>query len=325
MLAVGAVLLALVTGCGSGDAATSGDSATDETTETSSAAPKIDDPAVEAAALRTVDVCALLDANSLGELGTIVADSHLSSAWGECGVDVTDAGGKTMEMVLYVGDQLIVVDDPTEELEGLPLVVDDEDPESCWISVLTSYETSLAVTFQVDYPGADACAAGRTALTKVVQTLHGAPPQYPAVPGTVLTVDPCEVADREAIETALGQKTFVEPKDLHECDFWSGDGTNYPLVSLRFYKGLPADAEDGEPVDLGGGVTAIQAKDEDSSVVSCDVSYRKVETPSEDEAPGYGEIVSVQFSGEPGNLDTATACEKAVAVARTVVPALGQA
>jgi hypothetical protein len=320
LLAAGAALLALVAGCGS-DSGPSAGASTEDTTETSSSSkPEIDDPAVEAAALRTVDPCALLTDANLGDTGTVAPDSSSTSEWGECSVDVTDANGKTVEFVLRVGDQIILVDDPTEELEGLPLVVDDEDPESCWVSVVTSYELSLAVTFQVDYVGGDGCAAGKAALTKVVQALHNNPPQYQQLPGSVLTADPCAVADKEAIETALGQKSFMEPKSVHECDFWSGDGTNYPLVSIRFFQGLPPDAGDGKPVDLGG-VSAIQAEEEDS-VVSCDVSWRKIETPSEDEAEGYGELVSVQFRGEPGDLDTTTACEKAVAVAKTVAPSL---
>ncbi|HEX6359181.1 DUF3558 family protein [Actinophytocola sp.] len=323
MLAAGVAVLALIAGCGN-DSTSSNGSSPKETTETSSSAtPEIKDPAVEAAALRTVDPCALLNETTLGDTGTLVPDSLSTLDWGECGVDVTDASGKTVEFVLRVGDQIILVDDPTEELEGLPLVVDDEDKESCWISVVTSYELSLAITFQVDYVGGDGCAAGKAALTKVVQAVHNNPPQYQQVPGSVLTVDPCTVADKEAIETALGQKSFMEVKNLHVCDFWSGDGTNYPLVSVSLLKGLPPDAEDGEPVDLGGGVTAIQAKEVDSSTVSCDVSWREIETPSEDEAPGWGELVSVEISGEPADLDAATACDKAVAVAKTVVPSLG--
>lgn len=271
-----------------------------------------------------MDPCALLNATTLAEVGTVAPDSVSSADWGECGIDVNDASGKTAELVLRVGDNLIMADDPTEELEGLPLVVDDEDPESCWVSVVTSYELSLGITFQVDYEGGDGCVAGRAALTKVLQAVHTDPPQYQQVPGTVVTADPCAVADKKAVESALGQKTFVEPKSLHECDLWSGDGTNYPLVSVRMFKGLPPEAADGEPADLGGGVTAVQVKDEDDGV-SCDVSWRVVETPTEDEAEGFGELVSVMYSDESGSdLDTTAACEKAVTVAKTVVPALGQ-
>lgn len=320
-LTAGVALVALLAGCGGGPAA--GTSAPGSSA--AEAKPQITDPAVQASALRTVDPCALLDSKTLGDLGTSDQDSLSSSEWGECSVEVKDTGGKTVELVLRVGHQLIMSDDPVEKLEGLPLVVDADKPGSCWVSVVTSFEQSLGITFQIKYPGGDACALGRTALTKAVQALHGTPPQYKQVPGSVLTTDPCAVADKQAVETALQQKSFVEPKSLHECDFWSGDGTHFPQVSVRLFQGLPADAEDGEPADLGG-VTAIQEKDADSSVVSCDVSWRRVETPKEDEARGYGEIISVMFSGEPeSGLDTATACSKAVAVAKTVVPSLGPA
>ncbi|MFD2473929.1 DUF3558 family protein [Amycolatopsis silviterrae] len=318
-LTAGMASLALLASCGGGSGA---DPAASPAAD---AKPQITDPAVQAAALRTVDPCALLDSKTLGSVGTPDQASLSSSEWGECSVDVKDAGGKKVELVLRVGDQLIMSKDPVEKLEGLPLVVDADKPGSCWVSVVTSFEQSLGITFQTKSPG-DACAPGRTALTKVVQALHSTPPQYKQVPGSVLTTDPCAAADKRAVETALGQKSFVEPKSLHECDLWSGDDTHYPQVSVRLYQGLPADAEDGQSADLGGGVTAIQKKDEDSSVVSCDATWRKVETPKEDEAHGYGEIVSVQFSGEPeSGLDTATACTKAVAVAKTVVPSLGHA
>ncbi|WP_370939124.1 DUF3558 family protein [Amycolatopsis sp. cg13] len=319
-LVAGVALLAALAGCGGSTAGTAAAGS-----PTSEAKPPITDPAVQAAALRTVDPCALLDSKTLGGVGAPDQSSISSSEWGECRVDVKDSGGKTVELVLRVGDQLIMSKDPVEKLEGLPLVVDGDKPGSCWVSVVTSFEQSLGITFQTKSAG-DACAPGRAALTKVVQALHNSPPQYKQVPGSVLTTDPCAVAGKQAVETALGQKSFVEPKSLHECDFWSGDGTHYPQVSVHLHQGLPADAGDGQPADLGNGVTAIQKKDADSSVVSCDATWRKVETPKEDEAHGYGEIVSVQFSGEPeSGLDTATACTKAVAVAKTVAPSLGHA
>jgi hypothetical protein len=161
----------------------------------------------------------------------------------------------------------------------------------------------------------------------VVQRIHDDPPRYQQVPGTVLAADPCVVADKQAVETALGQTAFVEAKGLHQCDFWSGDSTNYPQVSVHFFPGLPPEAEDGKPADLGGGVRAVQEKDEDSDLdlVGCEVSWRKLETPRDDEADGYGEFVSAQFSGRPASgLDTNAACTKAVAVAKTVVPSLDQ-
>ncbi|WP_419997446.1 DUF3558 family protein [Streptomyces boninensis] len=320
LLAAGALMLALATACSSG-----GDSSpsADDQTETSSPKPKINDPAVKPAALRTTDPCALLGTRTLGELGTIVPDSQSSPEWAQCSADVKDAGGKTIEMVLRVGDQLTLVDEPTKKLKGLPLVLDDDDaPKQCWASVLTSYETSLAVTFQVEYAGGDACAAGQKALGKVVDQLRAKPPQYRQPAKSVLTTDPCQVADKGALRSALGPKTFVEPKDLHSCDVWKGDDTTYPQVSVRLFKGLRPDREDGAPVRLGGGVTAIAAKDTDLTI-SCDVSWLRVETPTPDEAPGYGELVSVTYSDDTDSkLDTATACKKATAVAKTVVPSL---
>jgi Protein of unknown function (DUF3558) len=316
----GMAWLAMVAGCG-GASSASDENPPAENVSTSDARPEIDDPAVEASALRTVDPCALLNDTTLAELGALVPDSSSSSEWGECGVEVTDASGDTVELVLRVGDNIILADDATEELEGLPLLVDDEDPESCWVSVVTSRELSLGISVQVDYVGGDGCAAGRTAMTKVVRALHAEPPRYRQVDGSLLTADPCAAADKGTVEAVLGKKTFVEATSLHECDFWSGDGTEYPKVAVRFFQGLPAEEGDGEPVDLDG-VTAVRVAEEDS-VTSCDVTWRHLETPSEDEADGSGELVSIMYSGEAeSGLDTATACEKATEVARTVVPSL---
>jgi len=265
-----------------------------------------------------------LNETTLGSIGTIAPDSLSSSEWSVCSVDINDANGKTVELVLRVGEQITIVDDPTEELAGLPLIVDDDDPESCWVSAVTSYEPPLAITAQVDYAGGDACSAGRTALEKVIGVLHASPPQLQQLPGTSLTADPCAVADKKAVEDALGPKTYVEPKSPHACDTWTGDTTNYPLVSIEFYLGIAPEASEGEPVDLGGGVSGVQVK-EDGDVVSCDVSWRHIQVPDEDHTEAYGEVASVELSGEPGELDPATACEQAVAIAKTVVPSLGQA
>ncbi len=128
-LAAGTVLLALLAACGGGSAA--GPAAADA--PSSAAKPPITDPAVQAAALRTVDPCALLDSKTLGGLGTPDQSSLSSSEWGECGVDVKDAGGRKIELVLRVGDQLIMSKDPVGKLEGLPLVVDGDKPGSCWV------------------------------------------------------------------------------------------------------------------------------------------------------------------------------------------------
>ncbi|NGN69272.1 DUF3558 domain-containing protein [Streptomyces sp. A7024] len=314
-------LLLLAAGCGSGGDASP--AAEDQPETSARPSPEIKDPAVEPAALRNVDPCGLLNARTLGKLGTVAPDSQSSPEWGVCSADVKDASGGTVELTLRVGDQLTVVDDPTEKLKGLPLVIDDDDaPKQCWTSVLTSYETSLAITFQVEYAGGDACAAGKKALAEVVDAIHAGPPQYRKPARSVLATDPCTAADKQAVATALGKKPWVEVNDLHTCDMWAGD-TDYPQVSVRFFKGLPLEAADGQPVDLGGGVRAIQAKEKDITT-NCDVSWRRVATPTPDQATGYGELVSVTYSDETeSSLDTTTACKKAVAVARTVVPSLG--
>ncbi|WP_063713789.1 DUF3558 family protein [Amycolatopsis nigrescens] len=283
--------------------------------------PPITDPAVAAAALRTVDPCAMLDKENLAEVGTLVEDSHSSSEWGVCTVESRDAGGKEFDLTLRIGDAMVSTDKATDVLEGLPLEVDKNDADSCFVTAVTSHESLLGITFQVDYPGGDPCAAGRTALTRIVRSLHGDPPRYEQVPGSVLTLDPCATADERTVAELLGKTVRGEPQSLHECDRWADDGT-YPLVGVNFRQGLPEGPEDGKQVDLGGGVTAIQ-QERDIEDVGCTVSWRHVETPTEDEADGFGEIVSVEYTSDAaGGIDRAGACERAVKLAKTVVPKL---
>jgi hypothetical protein len=47
---------------------------------------------------------------------------------------------------LGAAGQMILSDAPAETLEGLPLVVDGDSPESCWVSVVTWFEQSLGLT-----------------------------------------------------------------------------------------------------------------------------------------------------------------------------------
>jgi hypothetical protein len=324
VLAAAVALVLVASGCGD-VVSSSGDSSSGDGGETTSAMPEIADPAVEAAALRAVDACALLDAKNLTDVGTVVPDSVSETGWGECSVDV-DAGGKTLELVLTIGDQLILLDDVSGELEGLPLIVDDEDPASCWISVVTSYELELGITVHAELPGGDGCELGRTALGQLVRTLRAEPPQHEQLPGSVLTADPCALAAEDAVRGALGDEIFVEVASLHDCNFWTGDGTTYPLVSVRVYEATQPDASEGEPVDLGGGVTAIQLVTDEQSTVSCNVTWRVIATPTDYETDDHGELISVSLDGEPEDgLDVATACEKAVPVAKAVAAAVGKA
>lgn len=300
VLAAG-LALALVTGCGG---CTSGSA-------TTPAPPPTDDPAVAVSALRTVDPCALLNDRTLGALGTVAPDSVTPYRWGKCGVEVDDANGtKVATLDLLVGDHLLSTDS-TERLEGLPLVLDEVSQGECWVSVVTSHELSLGIEFHVFSPR-DACEIGRTALGEVVRAMHDDPAQYPQVPGTLLTADPCAVADERTVETTLGQKPFVLPENVHECVLWSGDRTDYhaPKVSVRL-TGQPPATTDGKPVDLGGGVTATQQTVADGT---CEVSWRPVGTPTD------GEFAAVTYD-YPFD---ATSCEKAVTVARTVVPSLSR-
>lgn len=317
ILAAAVIALGLAAGCAGG---ASEDDRTAGAAESSSSKPAINDPAVEAAALRTVDPCGLLSEENLAEVGTIVPDSLHEVDWAECAVEVNSSSGGVVELTLRVGDNVVIVDDPTEKVDGLPLIVDKSDEETCYVTAVTSFEAELGINFQVNHAGGDACAAGRSALEKVVGTLHSDPPQYKQPPGSVLTVDPCEIVDQQVLGELLGGAAERDVMDLHTC-YLSPEGESYPVIGVRLTGSVPADS--GDPLELPGGVTAIQEQETGSSDVSCRTSWRHIKTPREDQSDAFGEIVSITYNVEAGGgVDPAGACEKSATIAKAVVTKL---
>lgn len=321
-----ALLLAFTAACGStGDTGDSGDSETGAGPE-SSAPPEIDDPAVAASALRTVDACALLNQETLGDLGEVTppGESDVLDDWTMCSADLT-ANGAEATAFLSVGDSVVYLEDEfTETIGGLPVSVDDETDGECTVEALTSYELEVGLRLSVEQPGGKPCPAATTAMEKVVTALHGQPPRLDHDAGSLVPLDPCGLVDPAVLKSVLPKPPAPTMENLHHCEFFSGEDPNPPYVTVALAPGFAPEAGDGEPIDLGG-VRAVQAENTDtgSDRFGCTVRWLHRELPGEDGVSGWGETVSVEYLADPGNgVDMATACDSAVAVAKSVVPAV---
>ncbi|PRX49247.1 hypothetical protein B0I33_103281 [Prauserella shujinwangii] len=268
----------------------------------------ITDPAVSAAALRTVDPCALLGGDTAGVLGE--AGTPEPGDWGVCTVEVRDAGGKPVGLRLDLGESLVLADRATGGIEGLPLVENEVDEGSCFVTAVTSRDPSLGITVQVDYEAGDPCAAGYSVLRQVLAGLRGDPGTYPPEPGSLLGVDPCATVTDDVLAEVLPGEVRKRPMGLHQCRF----AGHRPSAVVWFRTGYPPDADAGTPVDLGGGVRAVRQRGQ-TDTVECDISWQH---RSSGEGPeGENVTASFTFASEEGSVDDA--CARALAVARDVV------
>ncbi|PWV75732.1 hypothetical protein SAMN05421630_10791 [Prauserella marina] len=316
---LGIVTLGLVSGCAGEDLARSNYQRTTITAEPGSSpgevpTGEITDPAVAASALRTVDPCGLLTEDTLGDVGSTTEDPYASD-WGECRAsNIKDAGGKTVGISLNLGDSLVTTDNATGGIEGLPLIEDPLDEETCFVTAVTSRGPAAGIATQVTYPGGNACNAGYTVLQKVIQAVRADPPQYEQRAGTALAVDPCASVEESAVSKVLGDGALRSPSGLHACRY-QGDSRG-PSVSVRMRLGYPPDNKEGTPVDLGRGVKATQQAS-DSGNSSCKVEWQHLGV-SDDE----GEIISVSYDDYSDAADVKKSCEGALAMAKGVVPKL---
>ncbi|WP_199432757.1 hypothetical protein [Qaidamihabitans albus] len=315
---LGVVLLGLLTGCGGEDLAKANYQRTTVTAAPGSGGQgevptgPIDDPAVAASALRTVDPCPLLD-GAAGELGQ--AGQPEAVEWGACRIEVRDAGGKAINLVLDLGESAVLPDQATGNVEGLPLIEKETDEATCFVTAVTARDPSLGIAVQADYRGGDPCGPGYTVLQQVIRELHAEPVTYAEEPGSLLGVDPCASVDDPVLATVLGEQELRKrPMGLHTCEF---DVDERPSVNVRFRVGYPVEPDQGSPVDLGDGVTAVQRKGT-TDTVECEVSWQHRPLVDGDEA----ELVSASFSFASEDGDGDDACGKAAEVARNIAAGL---
>lgn len=276
----------------------------------------ITDAAVAADVLRTIQPCQFLTKDALGALGLGTAGedpSPSSIAFDACSNKVTDPGGKEMRLELEIGTTTLLprADKTTGQVGGLPLRVNKTGDTDCTVAAMTALNPDLALAVSVTYSG-DPCRPGQTLVQAVVQKVHDGPEKYSTPPGTVLTADPCAIADAAVVASAVPSPKPT-PSGLHSCE-WKGSAAG-PGVTIGFLPGLPPLAGDGyAKVDLGGGVTGFQKPDTPGSA-RCRVQWQHRPWQGDDV-----ELAQVDYRGYDD--EKGDPCGKAVAVAKNVVTKL---
>lgn len=282
-------------------------------TVSATAAPAADAAVVSVANLRTVDPCALLDAASRGSLGTIDADSVDGYSLDECGMDVTDAVGKKMNLQLKLSD-FIVGATTTGTIGGLPISVDNQNG-SCNVDAVTSTSDGLAISMRASYPGGDPCGAAQTALQNALRKLGADPPRLAQPAGSLVAVDFCTMVDDATITGALGRGSTSSAFGLHGCSWSGGIATG----ELQLDAGSRPTADDGDLVDLGGGVTGYQ-KLETSNGKRCAIKW--LHRPDDGRT---GEVVTFDYDNYHGDAGNDDACGKAQTVVKAALAKLPRA
>ncbi|MEV6828844.1 DUF3558 domain-containing protein [Amycolatopsis sp. NPDC051102] len=273
----------------------------------------ITDAAVAADVLRMIQPCQFLTKDALGALGlgTVEDDPSPSSiAFDSCRNKVKDPGGKEIRLQLEIGSTTAPrADKTTGAVGGLPLRVNKTGDTDCSVAVMTALNPDLALEVTVTYAG-DPCRPGQTFAEAVVQKLHNSPEKYATPPGTVLTADPCAMADAAAV-TSVVPAAKAAPTGLHSCE-WRDRG---PSVTVGFLPGLPPIVGDGySKVDLGNGVSGFQRPPPGDSA-RCKVQWQHRPWQGDDV-----ELAQVDYQGYDDS--TADPCGKAVTVAKNVVTKL---
>ncbi|WP_159447758.1 DUF3558 family protein [Streptoalloteichus hindustanus] len=267
------------------------------------------DPAFAVDKLRQVDVCKLLDKEMLSQLGTPGEPSM--AGYSKCSNYMKDKAGKKLSISVTVGDSLLGVK-ANAEIGGLQANVDGETiGKTCFLKVVThGGRLPMGVSFQVAVDEGDPCAPARRVAEQVVERIRKQPPQRPAEPGTLATVEPCSLLDQAGRAEALGGETSERRNGLSQCT-WGVSGMD---VSVDLLLGSAAANENGEAVDLGG-VKARQRKKDEGAYPSCQISWEHRKT-----AGNRAELVRVEMNNiKKANLDP---CAKAIGVAKAVLPKL---
>jgi hypothetical protein len=274
----------------------------------------ITDAAVATNVLRTVKPCQFLTKDALGALGfgTVEEDPSPSSiAYDRCSNKIKDPGGKEIRFEFEIGSTFLPrADKTTGQVGGLPLRVNKTDDSDCTVAAMTALNPDTALMLTVAY-ASDPCRPGQTLMDAVVQKLHNSPEKYSTPPGTLLTADPCAMAESSVVGSAAPSAKQA-PTGLHSCD-WTASGGN-PTVTVEFLPGLPPLEGNGySKVDLGGGVTGYQKKGTASSS-ECDVEWQHRPWQGDDV-----ELAQVRYQNYNAKPDTDDPCGKAVTVAKNVV------
>jgi hypothetical protein len=284
-----------------------------ETGSTSTGTPRTNDPAFTSEKLRSINPCALLSDDILSALGTPADNS--SEDFGSCSNYMEDKDGKDLSVTLYVGETINNAADAEENIGGLPAMWNElDDSSACFVSVITSTNPNVGIRAQIGGDGDDLCPVGQTVLAGVVDMIREDPPQREERTGSIASVDPCSLLDPAALKPVLGgADTEVSLYTLHWCN-WIGESVTAGVWFRTGYDPKDDTVDQGQPVDLGNGVTGYAHSDGDGN---CRIEWRHRSTGQD----GDDEIIEVDFdNSKPAAGDNG--CATTAEVAKLLIPKL---
>ncbi|MBW4716485.1 DUF3558 family protein [Saccharothrix obliqua] len=269
------------------------------------------DPAFAPDQLRLVDPCKLLDREVLETFGK--PGDVSPTGFSRCSNFMEDRAGKDLAVTVEVGQTMTTeLKNADKQLAGLKSYEQTLDNSACFVSVITQEKPALGVTVQIGYKEGDACAPGRKVAESVVKGLKERVAVKSPPKDSLVTIDPCPLPGKPAVEAAVGGNSRQYPYGLHNCS-WVGDGKEITLDMRSTF--VPPDRKfDAKQVDvdLGGGITAHQL-DNSGAYPSCSVKWVQRFNTGEE-----GEIVEVKSAGpRKSEFDR---CATAVAFAKDVAP-----
>ncbi|CCH34558.1 hypothetical protein ABZ816_40890 [Actinosynnema sp. NPDC047251] len=268
------------------------------------------DPAFAADKLRLIDPCKLLDRKLLETLGTPGEVS--ATGFSRCSNFMKDKNGKDLAVTVEIGQTMTTeLKNADKQLAGLKSYEQTLDTSACFVSVITQEKPALGLTVQIGYKEGDACAPGRKVAESVVKLLKDRVGVKSPPKDSLVTLDPCALVDKAAVEAAVGADNRIYPYGLHNCS-WVANGKEITLDMRSTF--VPADRKfDAKQVEVDlGGTTGYQLENS-GAYPSCSVKWvQRLNTGEE------GEIVEVKAAGpKKSEFDR---CAMAVAFAKAVLP-----
>jgi hypothetical protein len=268
------------------------------------------DPAFAPDRLRLTDPCELLDEDVLKRFGT--PGDRSRSGYSRCSNFMKDKNGKDLAVTVEIGQTMTTeLKNADKQLAGLRSYEQVLENSACFVSVITQEEPGLGITVQIGYEDGDACAPGREMAESVVRQIKDRAATRTPAKGSLITLDPCTLPDKAAIDAAAGGDYRLYPYGLHNCA-WVGKDRELTLAFRETF--IPDDRKFEEKqteVDLGGGVVGYQVSSS-TAFPSCEVKWVQLAGTDND-----GEIVEVKSAGPKAT--EFDRCATAVAFAKTVV------
>src|SRR5699024_9111973 len=168
----------------------------------------------------------------------------------------------------------------------------------------------IAIAATVGYDDGQACRVGKVVIDETIQELHNDPRTLPDAAGSLTRIDPCSVLDGGEVSEVLDGKPEQTPSGAYGC-YWVADP---PRGSVSFQKGAePTNTCDRDEVDLGHGVT-LSARQTVDSIDKCraEWSHRRLDKHT-------AELVTVKYENYGGDPASATPCDKAETLAKSVM------